>query len=249
MNVVSSYRWAVPLIALALSGCGIGHGAAPTASATNARMECLSIVVRDMQIAWPKNTTVNIVAFGHSVPAGYGNTPEVNKRDAYPRLLEDALSERYPHAVLNVITAGIGGEDSGQGLLRMQRDVLDHHPRVVTIDYGLNDRAMPLAESRKNLLDIIGRVRAVGACPVLLTPTWDLQAHPGDSSDPLARQAAMIRALGGSENVPVADSMRAFEQYRGNREGLMAQFNHPNRAGHELVVGQLLPLFERAIAD
>ncbi|MEW2929575.1 SGNH/GDSL hydrolase family protein [Stenotrophomonas maltophilia] len=91
---------------------------------------------------------MDIVAFGHSVPAGFGVTPAVHKRDAYPRQLEDALADAYPHAVLNVITSAVGGENSQQGRDRFQRGVLDLHPRVVLIDYGLNDRALPLLLAR-----------------------------------------------------------------------------------------------------
>jgi lysophospholipase L1-like esterase len=205
---------------------------------------CLARVVADLQVQWPKNSNVNIVAFGHSVPAGFGVTPKVQKRDAYPRQLEDALADRFPYAVLNVITAGVGGESSAKGLARVQRDVMDHHPRVVLIDYALNDRGLPLAQSRQNLTTIIRAARAAGACPVLLTPTWDTDASPTSPGDKLGAQAAMIRALGAAERVPVADSLQAFISFKGDRKTLMAQSNHPNRAGHALVVRQLLPLFD-----
>lgn len=204
---------------------------------------CLQAVVRDLSLSWPNNSTVNIVAFGHSVPAGYGVTPLVQKRDAYPRLLEDGLAKRFPHAVLNVITSGVGGENSTKGLTRLQRDVIDHHPRVVLIDYALNDRGLTLDQSRQNLTAIIAAVRTAGACPILLTPTWDTQASPNAPTDKLALQATMIRSLAATKRIPLADSLKAFSQFRGDRSSLMAQSNHPNRAGHELVVQQLLPLF------
>lgn len=212
-------------------------------AASRAADTCLANVVADLQVQWPKNSTVNIVAFGHSVPAGYGQTPRVIKRDAYPRQLEDALAERFPYAVFNVITAAVGGENSTSGVLRVQRDVIDHHPRVVLIDYGLNDRDMPLAQSRQNLTSIINAARTAGACPVLLTPTWEVGAAPESPGDQLGRQAAMIRALGLVEGVPVADSMQAFLAFKGDKKALMAQPNHPSRAGHALVLQQLLPLF------
>lgn len=215
----------------------------PAPAAARAADSCLANVVADLQVQWPKNSTVNIVAFGHSVPAGYGLTPRVIKRDAYPRQLEDALADRFPYAVFNVITAAVGGENSTSGVVRVQRDVLDHHPRVVLIDYGLNDREMPLAQSRKNLTSIIKAARAAGACPVLLTPTWEVGAAPDAPGDKLGGQAAMIRALGLAEGVPVADSLQAFVAFKGDRKALMAQPNHPNRAGHTLVLQQLLPLF------
>nr|WP_234035367.1 SGNH/GDSL hydrolase family protein [Stenotrophomonas maltophilia] len=207
---------------------------------------CLAAVVRDLQVAWPNNHTVDIVAFGHSVPAGFGVTPAVHKRDAYPRQLEDALADAYPHAVLNVITSAVGGENSQQGRDRFQRGVLDLHPRVVLIDYGLNDRALPLQQSARNLAWFVMSSRAAGACPVLLTPTWDQQAENGQARAALRAQASMIRKLGELTDTPVADSLAAFEAYPGDRKRLMAQFNHPNREGHAVVLTQLLPLFQTA---
>lgn len=205
--------------------------------------QCLEQVVRDLKATWPDNAAVNIVAFGHSVPAGFAVTPQVRKRDAYPRLLEDALADAYPTAVLNVITAGVGGEDSTQGRARFQRDALDHHPRVVMLDYALNDRALPLDESEGNLRWMINAIRAVGACPVLLTPSWDEDADLSRSDDALRLQAEMIRRLGQRIQVPVADSLGQFQAYTADRAALMAQSNHPNRRGHEKVLAALLPLF------
>ena len=236
-----------------IAGChpAPGPAPAPTSAPAPAMMraaaptgpQCLKHVIRDLQVEWPSNSTVNIVAFGHSVPAGYGIAPIVHKRDAYPRLLEDALATAYPHAVLNVITAAVGGEDSTRGLVRFQRDALDHHPRVILIDYGLNDRGLELHESARNLSAMISAARAAGACPVLLTPTWDMQATPELPGDKLLAQAIMIRNLGALTDVPVADSLAAFQAYSGDRAQLMAQFNHPNRKGHQLVLEKLIPLF------
>lgn len=249
-------RWTLLVLVLA-SGC---QPAAPPSSSPSAATpdirsaaapvgaQCLARVIDDLTVAWPDNHAINIVAFGHSVPAGYGRTPQVQKTDAYPRLLEDALAAAYPHAVLNVITAGVGGENSTQGRARFQRDALDHHPRVVLIDYGLNDRSLPLAESERNLTDMIGRARSAGACPVLMTPTWDEQAHPERQDDPLRIQADMIAGLGARLQVPVADNLASFLHFKGDRSGLMAQSNHPNRQGHALVARNLADLFARPAA-
>ena len=46
----------------------------------------LSDLKKELQIAWPKNNTINMVFHGHSVPAGYFKTPQVNTLSAYPAL-------------------------------------------------------------------------------------------------------------------------------------------------------------------
>lgn len=200
--------------AVSILGC-TGRSPVTASDGAVAPSDCMAEVVRDLKVVWPKNQTINIVAFGHSVPAGYGITPVVHKKYAYPRLLEDALAERYPHAVLNVITSGVGGEDSTQGLVRFQRDVLDHHPRVVLVDFALNDRPLGVDVARGNLTKIVNGVRSAGACPVLLTPTWDEHASPNQPGDALGEQAAMIRGLAKAMDVPLADSLAAFGAYRG----------------------------------
>jgi len=220
---------------------------ASTATPMTEGQRCIAGVVAELDKEWPNNTTINIVAFGHSVPAGYAATPSVHKRDAYPRLLEDALLDSHPHAVLNVITSAVGGENSDQGTARFNRDVLDHHPRVVLIDFGLNDRSLGPAKARSNLAGMLVKARNAGICPVLLTPTWDTASDPSDPGDPLAVQAEMIRQLGESTQTPVVDSLAAFVAFRGVRAQLMAQSNHPNRNGHELVLQQLLLLFQPSL--
>ena len=76
---------------------------------------------------------------GHSVTSGYFKTPMVDTFNAYPHLLHEALKERYPFAVINVIVTGIGGENSKNGVQRFEKDVLTHNPDLITIDYAFNE--------------------------------------------------------------------------------------------------------------
>ncbi|WP_155975829.1 SGNH/GDSL hydrolase family protein, partial [Xanthomonas maliensis] len=167
------------------------HAAPAPAPAVGA---CLAAVKQELRLAWPENHTVNIVAFGHSVPAGYFATPSVHGREAYPRLIADGLDRLYPTAVINVITSAVGGENSSQGLLRFRREVLGHSPRVIMIDYGLNDRGLTVAQSRSNLMSMIGEARSVRACVVLMTPSIDLSGDPPLSKSTLLQQVEMIRS-------------------------------------------------------
>lgn len=188
-----------------------------------------------LRAAWPHNRAVNIVAFGHSVPAGYTQAPRVEPFDAYPHLLHRALAARYPTAVINVHVAAVGGEDSSAGLARFQRDVLAMQPDVVLIDYALNDRRLGVDQARANLTAMVDQAHAAGTAVVLLTPTPDAQ---GDA-DALAAQAQMIRALAQARGVALADSAAAFARH-GDVARLMATFNHPARAGHALVTATLM---------
>lgn len=198
------------------------------------------------QAEWPRNRTVNIVCHGHSVPAGYFKTPVVQSFDAYPHLLHRAIKERYPHAVVNVIVTAIGGENSEQGADRFEADVLALRPDVVTLDYGLNDRFIGLERAKTAWTAMIRAAQAKKVRVVLLTPSWDLGVKPANSADPLFQHTDQIRRLAAEFRTGLADSLEAF--VKANAAGkpfgdLMSQSNHPNRAGHELILEELRPWF------
>src|ERR1043166_9053322 len=83
-----------------------------------------------LKVQWPQNRTINIVCHGHSVPAGYFQTPTVDAFNAYPCLLHEELSKRFPYAVINVIVTARGGEASEAGAQRFAQDVLSHNPDI-----------------------------------------------------------------------------------------------------------------------
>jgi hypothetical protein len=195
---------------------------------------------------WPDNRTINIVCHGHSVPAGYFKTPDVNTFNAYPHLLHKALKDRYPYAVLNVIVTAIGGENSEKGAERFEKDVLSCHADLILIDYALNDRGMGLARAKVAWKSMIEKAISKGSKIILLTPTADKRANYDDPEEPLLLHAKQIRELAKEYGVGMADSYAAFERYLkegGKLDEIMSQVNHPNRKGHELVVKELLHWF------
>jgi lysophospholipase L1-like esterase len=206
----------------------------------------LAGVVAEFDKAWPSNRIVNIVCHGHSVPAGYFRTPVVDSVNAYPHLLFLGLKERYPRAVLNVIVTAIGGEQSEAGAARFERDVLSLRPDVVTIDYALNDRSIGLARAEAAWRNMIQACLDERVSVILLTPTADSNANLDDPDDPLNQHAAQIRRLAAEYRVGLVDSLARFQRYvreGGQLKDLLAQPNHPNRRGHELVATELLQWF------
>lgn len=195
---------------------------------------------------WPKNRTVTIVCHGHSVPAGYFKTPVVDSLHAYPHLLRVELAKRFPHAVINVVVTAIGGEDSGKGTARFDKDVLALKPDLITLDYALNDRRIGLENARKNWVAMIEKAAKAGVKVILLTPTPDQGARLDDPQDPLNQHAEQIRKLAAEHRVGLVDSLAAFTRETGNGvllTDLMAQSNHPNARGHSLVAAELFRWF------
>ncbi|MCW5940921.1 MAG: SGNH/GDSL hydrolase family protein [Fimbriimonadaceae bacterium] len=136
------------------------------------------------------------------------------------------------------------GKRSGRRPLRGRRAVLK--PDVVTLDYGLNDRRIGLDRAKLAWEAMIEQAKAKGVAVILLTPSWDLGVNMASSSDPLPQHADQIRQLARKHRVALADSLEAFVQAFADGtklESLMSQVNHPNRAGHELILKGLLPWF------
>jgi len=206
----------------------------------------LANLIKQLELKWSANRTINIVCHGHSVPAGYFKTPVVDTFNAYPHLLHKGVKERFPNAVVNVIVTAIGGEASPSGAARFEKDVLALRPDLVLIDYALNDRGLSLAESRAAWTNMIVQAKAKGIKVILLTPTGDTRAKLDDDNDPINQHARQVRELAIQHGVALADSLaalKAFIRDGGKLDDLMSQGNHPNRRGHELVAAALLEWF------
>ena len=195
---------------------------------------------------WPRNRLANIVCHGHSVPAGYFATPFVDTFNAHPHLLHRRLKARFPYAVINVIVTAIGGEHSLAGAERFAAEALCHRPRVITLDYGLNDRGLGLDTAEKSWRTMIELALARDCLLILLTPTPDRRAYHAPEWQLLRQHADQIRRLAAEYEVALADSLAAFE--RALAQGtdllnLMSWANHPNRRGHQLVADEIARWF------
>lgn len=219
--------------------------------------------IRDeMLIKWPNNRTINLVFHGHSVPTGYYTGGNVNKLGAYPHFVLEKIKEKYPFAVVNSITTSIGGEQAETGEKRFANEVLTMRPDVLFIDYALNDRNIVVGNSEQSLqqakvawqkmidaalahsfTDRDGNIHKVKV--VLMTPTPDTRENILSDESPLAQHAAQIRQLAKDNNVGLVDSYALFKEIA-SKESLstyMAQNNHVNAKGHQVVANEIAKLF------
>jgi lysophospholipase L1-like esterase len=203
-------------------------------------------IKEELQKKWPQNRTINLVFHGHSVPSGYFATPDVRTLDAYPYLVLQQLKQRYPNAVINVIVTAIGGENSLQGEKRFKSDVLTHKPDVLFIDYALNDRRLGLAQSKQNMEKMIKQALKKNIKVILLTPSADQQVNLLQPGNELELFATQLKDLANAWHLGLADSYKQFKQVLEEKKDLkpyMAQSNHPNRAGHELIAAEIMKYF------
>ena len=234
---------ATPLIA-AMVFCVASWGFASTPP--------LSELDAELRKTWPNNRTVNIVFHGHSVPSGYFVTPDVRPFESYPHLFHRDLKQRYPHAVVNVITTSIGGENSVQGAVRFKADVLTHKPDLIFIDYALNDRRTESAAVETAWRSMITAAKAAGVPVVLCTPTGDTREDLSDPANWLRILADMIRRLASEETVLLADVSAAWVAKLKSgtpQKQLHSTANHPNAAGHRLAADEIFRSFVDATGD
>lgn len=213
---------------------------------SNSTSDYLKDIKKELTKEWPNNHTINLVFHGHSVPAGYFQTPNVNTFASYPFQVLRQLKEKYPYAVINVINTSIGGETSIMGQKRFETQVLNHKPDVLFIDYALNDRSIGLDNSRKAMEKMIERAKQEGIKIILLTPSPDLQVDISEPTNELQKHSDQISALAKRYNIGLADCYLKFKQRAASGDSIsdyMSQSNHPNEKGHLLITSEIMKYF------
>lgn len=117
-----------------------------------------------------------IVCFGTSITRG---APYVPEGDTYPAVLERRLNRRLrPDGIaVSVINSGVPGENTVEGLARIDADVLAHRPDLAVIEFACNDvryephKRVELADFRVNLEKMVARIREVCTEIIICTPT------------------------------------------------------------------------------
>jgi acyl-CoA thioesterase-1 len=113
------------------------------------------ILIACMMLATGQSTVSTILIFGDSLTAGYGLSPE----EAFPALVEKQLNQGARR--VKVVNAGLSGETSAGGLARIDW-ILRQPVDIFVLELGGNDglRGLPLDQTKKNLRDILLKVRS-----------------------------------------------------------------------------------------
>ncbi|MEQ1859183.1 MAG: GDSL-type esterase/lipase family protein [Chthoniobacteraceae bacterium] len=210
-----------------------------------------------------------IVMFGDSTTA------------ARPGAVQKVYAQRVNESLqgigssLGVHNAGIGGHTTKNARDRFAKDVLAHKPRVVVIQFGLNDAAVdvwktppatasrvPLADYEANLRWIIAELRNAKAKPILMTtnparwtpklkemygkPPYRPDAADGFDAPVLARYNEVVRKLAAELHVPLVD-VHAIFTATGDIDALLLDGMHPNDRGHEIVADLLAPVIREQL--
>lgn len=185
-----------------------------------------------------------ILFFGNSITAGYG----LDVAQAFPEIIQrrlDSLGYNY-----KVVNAGLSGETTAAGLNRIDW-VLKTVPDVFVLELGANDglRGLDLNETKKNLLSIIERVRAVNSDVKILLA--GMMVPPNMGSRYAADFQQIFPDVAGEADVNLLPFI--LEGVAGDPELNLEDGIHPTAAGHELVADNvwdaLKPLLERSVVQ
>ena len=152
-------KWNWPIVVaspLLIMGCG---------QAPKDKVENL-LVTDKPSAAAPVSDQMAVLALGDSLFAGYGLGPG----ESYPAHLEAALKARS--LPVKIVNAGVSGDTTADGLARVDFVLkgMKDKPALAIISLGGNDmlRAVPPAETRKNLEAILAKFKAAKVRVVLL---------------------------------------------------------------------------------
>jgi acyl-CoA thioesterase-1 len=204
-------------VAAILSACG---GAPREGASSNVKPN-----TRSAAPAAPAETLPKIVAFGDSLTAGYGLSPN----ESYPALLQKMIdADGFKYEVVN---AGVSGETSAGGVRRIDWSLDAGGVRFVILELGANDflRGQPVSETRKNLAAIIERAKSRGA-RVLLAGMYTTT----DAGQDYERQIdAGFKSLAKEQGVTLIPFF--LEGVAGKSELNQQDGIHPNAEGTRLV--------------
>ncbi len=168
---------------------------------------------KDSKDIFLKESSV-ILAFGDSLTYGFGADYE----SSYPKYLERKTG-------LKVINAGINGEISSEGLIRLP-DFLESKPDLVILCHGGNDILNKLSSSelKENLLAMIELIQKSGAKVLFVAvPDFSLLNFSKDS---------LYEEIANETEVLYEDEVLMHIQL--NR-ALKSDYVHPNEKGYELM--------------
>lgn len=176
-----------------------------------------------------------------------------DKNSAYHNYVAKILSVLYPSVPVNIINAGISGDNAPHGLERLEQDVLRYSPDLTVVCFGLNDcgkKAEGLDNYINALKGIFDRLQQSGSEIIFMTPNMMATKVSEKMLEPTFRQIAEntsklqnggvldmyldgAKALCREQNIPVCDcyaKWKAMHEAGVNVTELLSnKINHPTR--------------------
>jgi acyl-CoA thioesterase I len=173
-----------------------------------------------------------ILVFGDSISAGYGLT---RVERGWVALLQTRLKDQeYGYQVIN---ASVSGETTAGGLARLPRALLLHKPQIVILELGGNDglRALPIAQMRANLANMIDLATAAGAKVLLL----GMRMPPNYGPDFTEQFRLCYSDLARDKKLPLVPFL--LQNIALSPASMQADGIHPNESGQPLLLDNVWP--------
>ncbi|KAA0988821.1 SGNH/GDSL hydrolase family protein [Dyadobacter aurulentus] len=163
-------------------------------------------------------------------------------RRSYPEIFEERLRWELTRTRDWVINTGISSQTTASILQDFHWRVSRFEPSVVSIMIGTNDCSKPEITSavfEKNLVSLIGQIRALKAVPVLHTPN-PIILNLSPERKTLPDYVSVIRQVAGSSQVLLVDNHEYWEKRQSKflndiyRQWLNDRL-HPNYVGHQQI--------------
>ena len=208
----------------------------------------------------PVNAPLRIVALGDSITNGAG-LAGVTEADTFRDIVRRELSKRLGSKV-EVVNAGVNGDIVTLAIGRLQVDVLDRKPDIVTVMFGGNEAGFYRPETggfadtprvgrdefKAALGKVVDRLRAQGIMVVLMTcpPMTDrywgvrLDAYQKHGINFLVKDYAQaMRDVAAEKRVELIDVYRSFQQNPSTRD-YFPDGLHPDARGHRVIADLLV---------
>lgn len=179
-----------------------------------------------------------ILFFGNSLTAGMG----LETSEAFPALIQNRLdSLDYNYEVVN---AGLSGETTASGKNRINW-VLNQDVDIFVLELGANDglRGIPIAETRRNLQDIIDNVKEKNPDTKIVLAGMQIPPNMGEEYTTDFRN--IFPELAEENNVQLIPFL--LEGVAGDPELNQQDGIHPTAEGYKIVAGNVWSVLEDVV--
>lgn len=165
----------------------------------------------------------SILAFGDSLTYGYNAKPEYS----YPSIIEKKTG-------IKVINAGVSGEVSSKGLIRLKK-YLKSNPDIVILCHGGNDILQHKSRKKlkENLLSMVKLIKENGAEVILVgVPDFNILSF---------KTLSLYEEVADETDSILEDSVLTYIVLRGE---LKSDMVHPNESGYELMADKFIKILK-----
>lgn len=154
----------------------------------------------------------------------------------YTLIFEKKFRKEYPEIELKIINAGVVGETSRDGLLRVD-GLVAQSPEIVVIGFGMNDwrRGVDKKEYKKNLIIMLEKFESIGTRVIINTvnPSYNFEKRKYNYE--VNEYSEIVRNIAYEKRIKIADINAAWKrEFKRPQKGLRDEL-HPNSLGYEII--------------